>query len=110
MLGLSLEKVRVYWRQSCVAQSALTRKRVRAPRSEGKMGFVVSAPKSKGDFAALRERVGLALWETVLVTFAVPEGTVAASMLAVRVRALRQMAKLYGMGGKRSLRFKVSSY
>ncbi len=105
VLRVGLGVVREHWweiREARAAQAALEDKpeRVRPPL----------APQSERDVAALREHVSVALWETVVATFAVPEGRLEAegedddaeraalpspSMLSVRVKALRQMARLY---------------
>lgn len=109
VLRLGLGEVRERWweiRLGRAAQAALEAKpeRIRPPL----------APQSERDVAVLREHVSVALWETVVATFAVPEGRLGAegedddaeraalplplppaSMLSVRVKALRQMASLY---------------
>lgn len=61
------------------------------------------APKTEADFAGLREHIGVALWETVVASFAVPVESEARRppMMAVRIKALKQIAKLYGVGRKR---------
>ena len=61
------------------------------------------------DVVGLREHIGVVLWETVEATFAVGKGDAAderpavpkASMLSVRLKALRQIGKLYGLGDGR---------
>ncbi|WP_395750517.1 hypothetical protein [Prosthecobacter sp.] len=69
----------------------------------------MSAPKSKEDFALLREQVGSMLWQTVADTCLDPEPAAsggamaakrAAPMMGVRLRALRQIADLYGVNPK----------
>ena len=89
VLGLSLEEVRKH-------------------RPQRRAAAVLRAPESEADFAGLRERIGVALWETVAATF--PEGTLGEeagapapkpAMLSVRIRALKQIGKLYGAGRKK---------
>ena len=99
VLRLTLGEVREHWWEIRVARAALAPKRERVLPS--------LAPRSEGDLVALRERVSVALWETVVETFAVPEEVDAeraempsASMVSVRVKALRQMARLYGVDSK----------
>lgn len=104
VLRLGLGEVRGHWWEIRVAQAALAPKRERVLPS--------LAPRSEGDLVALRERVSVALWETVVETFAVPEEPVAGEdenegaalvttpMLSVRLRALRQMASLYAVDCK----------
>ncbi len=92
MLGLSLEEVLKHRPQ-----------RGAAPE--------VRAPVSEADFTGLRERIGVALWETVAATYpemtpnAENEGVGAPApkppMLSVRIRALKQIGKLYGGGWKK---------
>ena len=94
VLGISLEEVRKH-------------------RPQRGAAVVVRAPESEADFAGLRERIGVALWETVAATFlevtpdAENEGAGAtapvpkAAMLSVRIRALKQIGKLYGGGRKK---------
>lgn len=99
VLGMRLWEVREFWRESCAERAALVPKPERV--------LPVRAPKSEGDVTALREQVCVALWETVVGTFAGPEASVVgeseraalvpAPMLSVRLRALRQMSKLYGV-------------
>lgn len=87
VLGLSLKAVREY----CPLKEAKPEAR---------------APQGEADVTALRERVGTALWETVAATFAEGRldaegkeaGVAAPPMLSVRIRALKQIAKLYGVG------------
>ena len=103
VLRLGLGKVREHWWEIRMARAALAPKRERVLPS--------LAPRSEGDLVALRERVSVALWETVVETFAgsevslsgEDEGTalVPAAMLSVRLRALRQMASLYDVDCKR---------
>ena len=58
------------------------------------------------DVVGLREHLGVVLWETVVATFAEGKGDAGderpavpkASMLSVRLKALRQIGKLYGLG------------
>ncbi len=104
VLGLGVAEVRELWRESCEARAT--------PPAPLRADVSAVAPRSKGDFAALREHVSVALWETVVETFAVPEVTaedgdgVAQSkafsrMVSVRIKALKRMGKLYGLGRKR---------
>ncbi len=81
---------------------------VRKHRPRSGVAVAVRGPESEADFAGLREQVGVALWETVAATF--PEMMVdaesgeegpTAPMLSVRMRALKQMAKLYGVGRRK---------
>lgn len=92
VLGLKLPMVQKLWRLS-----------------RGGAGAVggVKAPKSEGDFAALREQMGMVLWQTLEATFTglMPDANGEARkrpvpMLGVRIRALKQMAKLYGVDPK----------
>jgi hypothetical protein len=102
VLRLGLGEVREQWWESRMARAALAPKRERV--------LPPLAPRSEGDLVALRERVSVALWETVVGTFAGSESTVvgeneqavvvAAPMLSVRLRALRQMASLYDVDCK----------
>ena len=88
VLGLSVEAVREH-----------------CPQQKGQAD-AVRAPKREVDVTALREQISVALWETVAATFA--EGTLDAEgkeagaaappMLSVRIRALKEIAKLYGVG------------
>ncbi len=106
MLRASLRKVRGYWRQYRV-ECANVKKAARPPRILPPL-----APRSEGDLAALRERVGLALWETVAATFgeglgksdggdgAVTEPP-SMALVSVRLKALRQMGRLYGVSTKK---------
>jgi len=92
VLGLSLEEVRKHRPQRGAASA-------------------VRAPESEAEFTGIRERIGVALWETVAATF--PEGTLDAEneeagapapkppMLSIRIRALKQIEKLYGAGRKK---------
>ncbi len=104
VLGMRLWEVREFWRESCAARAALVPKPERV--------LPVRAPKSEGDVTALREQVSVALWETVVGTFAEVQGNAGGEkewgvgavspmtnppMLSVRLRALRQMSKLYGV-------------
>jgi len=106
VLRLGLGQVREHWWESREARAALS-----PPKPERVLP--VRAPQSEGDFSALREQVCVALWETVVGTFAVPEVRLEAEggdggapapppMLSVRLRALRQMAKIYDVGGRES--------
>lgn len=100
VLELSLEEVERHWK-------------------EGRAMQLEQAPKTAGDFTALREQISLALWQTVELTYAegtfVQEPKVAgvtdgdekkeeeavvpkAPMLGVRLRALKQLCELYGLG------------
>lgn len=102
VLRVGLGVVREHWweiRMAREARAALVPKpeRIRPPL----------APRTEGDLVALREHVSVALWETLVETFAVPEAEDAeraevpsASMVSVRVKALRQMARLYGVDCK----------
>lgn len=99
VLRVGLGEVREHWWEIRAAREALAPKRERV--------LPALAPQSEGDLVALRERVSVALWETVVETFAVPEAgdeeraeVPSASMVSVRVKALRQMARLYGVDGK----------
>jgi|GEM_PF-1829208 len=102
VLRLGLGEVRELWWESRVARAALAPKRERV--------LPPLAPRSEEDLVALREHVCVALWETVVVTFAGSEVSVAgedegaalvpAPMLSVRLRALRQMASLYAVDCK----------
>ena len=102
VLRLGLGEVREHWWEIRVSRAALAPKRERV--------LPPLAPRSEEDLVALREHVSVALWETVVATFAVPEVTVAgenegaalvpAPMLSVRLRALRQMARLYDVDCK----------
>lgn len=97
VLRVGLGKVREHWWEIRMARAALAPKRERV--------LPPLAPRSEEDLVALRECVSVALWETVVGTFGVPEATVEgeneaaaqvpAPMLSVRLRALRQMARLY---------------
>ncbi|WP_397379909.1 hypothetical protein [Prosthecobacter sp.] len=96
VLRLGLGEVREHWWEIRVARAALAPKRERV--------LPPLALRSEGDLVALRECVSVALWETVVGTFGVPEVEDAeraevpsAPMLSVRVKALRQMARLYGV-------------
>jgi len=92
VLGMSLEEVRKH-------------------RPQRGAAVVVRPPESEADFAGLRERIGVALWETVAATY--PAGNPGAvnaevgapvpkaAMLSVRIRALKQIGKLYGGGRKK---------
>jgi hypothetical protein len=81
------------------------------PRKEG---AALRAPQSEADFAGLRELVGVALWQTVAETFA-PEVMVDADaenekagphapprlpLVSTRIKALKQIAKLYDLRWK----------
>ncbi len=90
VLELGLEEVREHWLQIRAARAAL-------------------APQSESDFAALREHISAALWQTVEATFpdvmqdaeegedADPPGPSSPPMLSVRLKALDQIAKLYDL-------------
>jgi hypothetical protein len=94
VLGMSLEEVRKHRPQRGAAAE-------------------VRAPESEADFTGLRERIGVALWETVMATYSegnpgaenaeegVPAPVPKAAMLPVRIRALKQIGKLYGGGRKK---------
>lgn len=107
VLGLHLGEVRDHWRQHCVARAAL------APEPDRVLPPL--APKSKAEVAALRAHVTVALWETVVATFPAVKladekaGTygpapgpleVKPSMLLVRLKALRRLGRMSGLGGK----------
>ena len=99
VLRLGLGEVRELWWEIRVARAALAPKRERV--------LPPLAPRSEEDLVALREQVSVALWETVVGTFPIPEvegdkGAVPARppMVSVRLRALRQMGKLYGLDCK----------
>ena len=76
--------------------------------SNGRVGGVGGA-QGEGDVVGLREQIGVMLWETVEATFAEGKGDAGnerpapprAPMLAVRLKALRQIGKLYGLGDGR---------
>jgi len=76
--------------------------------SNAREGGAVAAQREV-DAVGLREHLGVVLWETVEATFAVGKGDAAderpavprASMLSVRLKALRQIGKLYGLGDGR---------
>ena len=102
VLRLRPEVVRRHWRKSC-AERAAAGKAAKPPRVLPPL-----VPQSEEDVAALRERVGLALWETVVASFG--EGTgkseggdgavgqpPSMALASVRLRALRQMGRLYGV-------------
>ncbi len=115
VLGLALEEVGEHWgprRAACAA---------RVPAPQPKVDFGALARQAEADVAGLREHVGLALWETVVATFPVPEVTMEAEgenegaeeataepalptaeppMLSVRIRALTEIGKLYGLGSR----------
>ena len=114
VLGLGVKVVRELWRQYHAAGTV--RAPVVVPKSRAEL--LAGAPRSEEDFTGLRERVCLELWETVVATFSVPEMAMEAegeneggdeaglpmakpAMLSVRMRALKQMGKLYGLDGKR---------
>ena len=109
VLGVGVAEVREFWRQYHAQR--MVRAPVPAPKSREEL--LAGAPRSEADFTGLRERVCLELWETVVATFAVPEMATEAegdeagapmakpAMLSVRMRALKQMGKLYGLDGKR---------
>lgn len=105
MLRASLREVRRYWRQHRV-ECANVKKAAKPPRILPPL-----APQSEGDLAALRERVGLALWETVVETFGEGPGKSeggdgavteppSMALVSVRLTALRQMGKLYGVSAR----------
>ncbi|WP_395732198.1 hypothetical protein [Prosthecobacter sp.] len=105
MLRVSLREVRRYWRQHR-AECAGVAQAAKPPR------ILPPLPRSKEDVVALRERVGLALWETVVASFgegpgkseggdgAVPEPP-SMALVSVRLKALRQMGRLYGVSDRR---------
>ncbi len=109
VLGVGVKVVREFWRQHLAPRAAPS------PPPKSREELLAGAPRSEGDYTALRERVCLELWETVVATFSVPEMAMEAEgegdeagvpvakspMLAVRMRALKQMGKLYGLDGKR---------
>jgi hypothetical protein len=108
VLGVGVAVVREFWRQWFAPHAAP------APRPKSREELLAGAPQSEADFTALRERVCLELWETVVATFAVPEvegmneggdesgaKKVKPAMMSVRMRALKQMGKLYGVGRKK---------
>ena len=79
--------------------------------SNARVGGAVAAQREV-DVAGLREQIGVVLWETVEATFAEGKGDAKdaederpavprASMLSVRLKALRQIGKLYGLGDGR---------
>lgn len=92
VLGVSLQEVRRHRRRRVAADA-------------------VRGPQTEAEVTGLREQVGVALWETVAATFAgmaldgESEGAGAPAprppMMVVRMRALKQMAKLYGVGRKK---------
>ncbi len=90
VLGVSLEEVRKH-------------------RSRRRGARAVGAPQSKADLTALREQVGVELWETVAATFfagklGAEDGQAAPprpAVMAVRIKALKQIGKLYGVGRKK---------
>lgn len=105
VLRVGLGQVREHWWESREARAALA-----APKPERVLP--VLDRQSETDLVALREEVSVALWETVVATFAVPEvrlnaveekeggdGAVPVSppMLSVRIKALRQMVELYDL-------------
>ena len=104
MLRASLREVRRYWRQHR-AECAGVAQAAKPPR------ILLPLPRSKEDVVALRERVGLALWETVVAAFgegpgkseggdgAAPEPP-SMALVSVRLKALRQMGKLYGVSAR----------
>jgi len=106
VLRLRPEVVRRHWRKHR-AESARAALAAEPPRILPPL-----VPQSEEDVAALRERVGLALWETVAASFgegpgkceggdgAVPEPP-SMALVSVRLKAMRQMGKLYGVSAKR---------
>lgn len=106
LLRVDLKVVRRCWRQHMAERAGA----VRPPRIVPPLSV-----RSEEDVVALREQVCAALWETVVETFAaVPEGKAGAGdanemeggavsppMMTVRMRALKQMGRLYGVGGKK---------
>ena len=105
MLRASLREVRRYWRQHR-AECAGVAQAAKPPR------ILLPLPRSKEDVVALRERVGLALWETVVEAFGEGPGTSESgdgaapeppsmALVSVRLKALRQMSRLYGVSAKR---------
>ena len=104
VLGMRLWEVREFWRESCALRAVL------APKPEKVLP--VQALRSEEDVTALREQVSVALWETVVGTYAEVQGNAEGEkewgvgavspmtnppLLHVRLRALRQMSKLYGV-------------
>lgn len=92
VLGVKVAMVQKLWREA-----------------QGRVAGGESAPQADADFAALREQVGMALWETVEATFLsdlMPEAGGEADakkrppMLGVRINALRQIATLYDVKSK----------
>jgi hypothetical protein len=90
VLGVKLPVVRKLWRQDRAG-----------------IAGEVRTPESKAEFAALREEVGMALWQTVAATFPgqMPEASGEARkrrvpMMRVRIEALRQIATLYDVNPK----------
>ena len=64
---------------------------------------VTPAAQTAAEFAALREHLGVLLWDTVEATFAADAKDERPApprppMLAVRLKALKQIAKLYQLG------------
>lgn len=109
VLRLDLGEVRERWLEIQMARAAMAPQRERVVRP--------LEVRSEGDVVALREQVCVALWETVMETFAERKpgdgdanemvgGSVSQSMMRVRMRALKQMGRLYGVGGGRRARAK----
>lgn len=78
------------------------------PKTKRRTASLAELPKREVDLAGMRERIGVMLWQTVEETFF--ENTDAAKgraarrrppMMAIRMKALKQMAKLYGFGRKK---------
>ena len=108
MLRASLREVRRHWRQHR-AECAGVAQAAKPPR------ILLPLPRSKEDVVALRERVGLALWETVVAAFGEGPGKreggdgavtepPSMALVSVRLKALRQMGRLYGVSTRRRVK------
>lgn len=102
VLGAKLETVNWLWRQS---------------RANTVCGM--STPRSKEDFVVLREQVGAMMWQTVVETclaLDADEGDAptstkrTVSLLGVRLKALRQIAVLYGVEPKAKAKARKPSH